>query len=51
MKCCPPHTLFHRFPWKKKIKGEPCHTHKIKLRLWFHHLHCILLKCPYRKWK
>ena len=50
-KFCPPHTWPHRFPWQKKIKNEPCHIHKNKIRLFSHDLHCWLLKCPHRKWK
>ena len=50
-KYCPNHTYPHKFPWQKKITNELCHTHKNKLRLWFHNLNCFLLKCPYRKWK
>lgn len=50
-KTCPPHTYPHRFPWQKKVTNEPCHTHKNKIKLFFHNLHCWLFKCPYRKWK
>ncbi|MBW3014050.1 hypothetical protein KY335_02305 [Candidatus Woesearchaeota archaeon] len=47
-KVCPPHRFPHRWPWQKKYTNQPCHIHKIKLRMLIHNIHCWILRCPHR---
>jgi len=46
---CPPHTLFHRFPWERNVTRERCHVHDDDINQSFHNVHCSILDCPHRK--
>lgn len=43
---CPPHCIFHKLPFTKKVINEPCHYHKKKWRTAHHTWFCKYLKCP-----
>jgi len=46
IRCCPPHYLPHKFPVGEKVCDEPCHVHKVTLRMKHHCFFCKFLKCP-----